>query len=113
MTQHLPIACTLSADDLAARQALIRTVSHEALIDKQQHGPRAVLRFAAGAGVRERVAEIVAAEADCCAFLKMELADEPDAIRLTIEAPADAEPVLDELLQSFEPIRPTPATQAA
>lgn len=110
MTRHVPIACTLSPDGLAARQAEIRAVSREALISKHQDGPRAVLRFAAGAGVRERVAAIVAAEARCCAFLDMELADEPDALRLAIEAPADALPVLEELLRSFEP---APAAHAA
>jgi hypothetical protein len=32
----------------------------------------------------------------------MALGEDPDAIMLTIDAPADAEPVLAELLTSFE-----------
>jgi hypothetical protein len=43
----------------------------------------------------------VAAEASCCAFLAMGVADEADAVALTIEAPEDAEPVLAELVEGF------------
>jgi hypothetical protein len=47
------------------------------------------------------VAEIVAAESECCAFLTMRLRDEPGAIALSIKAPAGAEPVLAGLLEAF------------
>jgi hypothetical protein len=59
------------------------------------------LRFAAGAGVRERVASVVAAETSCCAFLTMRVSDEPGAVVLDIAAPDDAELVLRELVDSF------------
>jgi len=62
---------------------------------------RATLRFAAGAGVRERLAAVVAAEADCCAFLTMGVYDEPDVVVLTIDPPAGAEPMLHELVDAF------------
>jgi hypothetical protein len=58
-----------------------------------------VLRFRIGA--RNALAAIVAAEAQCCAFLSMQLDDEPDAVRLTIEAPPGAEPVLHDLAAAF------------
>ncbi len=63
---------------------------------------RAVLTFEAKPGVRKRLAAIVAAESQCCAFLTMTLTDTPDAITLAIKAPDDAAPVLAELLTSFE-----------
>lgn len=102
MAVPLPIACTLTADELPARLEEIRAVSRAALRAKQRDDSRAVLRFDRQPGVRDRLAAIVAAEAKCCAFLKMTLDDVPEGIRLEIEAPADAEPVLEALLATFE-----------
>jgi hypothetical protein len=103
MTTPLRIACTLSPDALPARLNEILALSREALRSKTTTGTHAVLSFdAAPPGVRNRVAAIVAAESQCCPFLTMTLADEPDAITLTIDAPADAGPLLDELLSAFE-----------
>jgi hypothetical protein len=103
MTAPLPIACTLSAGELPARLDEIRALSRRALRAKTAGGTHAVLSFDPARGVRDRLAAIVAAEAECCAFLTMRLADEPGAITLTIDAPADAAPLLRELLAAFEP----------
>ncbi|HKG03799.1 MAG TPA: hypothetical protein VKB03_11495 [Conexibacter sp.] len=102
MTTFLPIACTLTGDELPARLAEIRALSRQALRSKTTSGVHAVLSFDPAPDVRDRLAAIVAAESRCCAFLTMRLADEPDAITLTIDAPDNAGPVLDELLSSFE-----------
>jgi hypothetical protein len=102
MTAPLPIACTLTADELPARLAEIRAVSRHALRAKAATGTHAVLSFDPAPGVRDRLAAIVAAESRCCAFLTMALVDEPGAITLTIDAPEDAGPVLDALLSAFE-----------
>ena len=59
------------------------------------------MRFAAGAGVRERVTRVVAAESACCPFLAMQVRDDPDAIVLDITAPEDAELVLREPIGAF------------
>lgn len=101
MTSQLPIACTLSAAELPARLDAIRAVGRDALRSKRQDGPRAVLLFDLAPDVEQRLAAIVAAEARCCAFLTMTLAAESDAIVLTIDAPADAGPVLKQLLEAF------------
>jgi hypothetical protein len=105
MTTPLPLACTLTADELPARLDEIRAVSRAALRAKTVTGTRAVLRFDPLPGIRARLTAIVAAEARCCAFLTMTLADEDDALRLTIDAPTDAGPVLAGLLASFEAAR--------
>ena len=102
MTTSLPIACTLTGDELPARLAEIRAVSRQALRTKTITGGYALLSFDPAPGVRDRLAAIVEAESRCCAFLTMRLADDAGAITLTIEAPEDAEPVLAELLASFE-----------
>jgi hypothetical protein len=64
-------------------------------------GTHAELRFAAGAAVRERVERFAAAESQCCAFLTMRIDGAPDEVRLTIDAPEDAETVLAELVDAF------------
>lgn len=101
MPDELPIACSLSATELPKRLQEMGALGRDALLDTRADGTRAQLRFAAGAGVRERVDAIVAAESQCCAFLEMQVADEPDTVVLTIEAPEGAEVVLAELVDAF------------
>lgn len=56
-----------------------------------------VLRFPSDAATRDRLEWIVAAEADCCSFLDLDLAERDGELVPTIAAPADAQPVADEL----------------
>jgi hypothetical protein len=98
---ELPIACSLSASELPARLAQIAQLGRDALVDVELSGTYATLRFAAGAGVRERVTSVVAAESACCAFVAMKVSDKPDAVVLDITAPEDAELVLHELVDAF------------
>ena len=101
MSTDLPLACSLSADDLPRRLALISALGRDALVDRSVDGGAATLRFAADPGVRDRVEAIVAAEARCCAFLRMDVEDEPGAVVLRIDAPEGAEPVLADLVGAF------------
>jgi hypothetical protein len=101
MPDELPIACSLSATELPVRQAQMARLGREALVVARVAGTRAELRFTAGAGVRESVQSFAVAESQCCAFLTMRVDDAPDEVRLTIEAPEDAEPVLAELVDAF------------
>jgi hypothetical protein len=96
MPAELPIACSLTATELPVRLAEMA-----ALVDAHQDATHAELRFGAGAGVRERVEAIVAAESHCCAFVAMHVTGEPDAVVLTVDAPEGAELVLQELLDAF------------
>jgi len=101
MPTELPIACSLGADELAARLAEMVELGRTALLRTETAGAHAELRFARAPGVRKRVDAIVAAESRCCAFLAMRVGDERDAIVLTIEAPTGAELVLRELVDAF------------
>jgi hypothetical protein len=98
---ELPIACSLGAGDLSDRLREMAELGRAALLDVHHEPRRAELRFATGAGVRDRVERIVAAESECCAFLAMSVADEPDVVVLRIEAPDSAEPVLQDLVDAF------------
>ena len=101
MPESLPLACTLSASDLTRRLGDIRAVGDEALVSSEAAGGEAVLRFRAGPGTLAELSRIVAAERECCAFLGLDLAQQPDAVVLTIRAPEGAEPVMHELVAAF------------
>jgi hypothetical protein len=101
MPTELPIACSLSATELPDRLAEIASLGRAALVDARTEPLRAQLRFAAGAGITDRVEAVAAAESRCCAFLTMRVTDEPGAVVLTITAPEGAEAVLAELVDAF------------
>jgi hypothetical protein len=102
MARELPIACSLSAAEFPARMAAIGEVGREGLIDARVHDAEALLRFRAD--VRDRLAEIVAAEARCCAFLTMSLTHAPgeDEVELRIESPPGGEVTMHELVAAFK-----------
>jgi hypothetical protein len=101
MSTELPIACSLSAGELSVRQAQMAELGRDALVGAAVDGGRAELRFTASSRIRERVETVAAAERECCAFLTMRVDEARGEVRLTIEAPEGAEPVLEELVSAF------------
>jgi hypothetical protein len=101
MPEELPIACSLSATDFPVRLAQIESLGHDALVSARVDGAHAELRFAAGAGVRDRVERFAEAEGHCCAFLRFGIADAPDEVLLTVDGLRDAAGVVDELVAAF------------
>ena len=99
MDSNPPIACTLSAADLSARLAEMKRLGQDALLSVDGAG---TLRFRSDAETRARLEAIVAAEAECCPFLHMELREEAGALVLEIRASQGAEPVVAELVSAFE-----------
>src|SRR4051812_49627316 len=103
MSTELPIACSLSATHLPVRRAQMAELGRDALVGAAIAGARAELRFKGASSVRARVERFVAAEGECCAFLTMRVEETPGEMRLTIDAPEGAEPVLEELVAAFGP----------
>jgi hypothetical protein len=101
LATQLPIACSLSGPDLRERLAEIRDLGRAGLISVEREGGRHVLRFHPSAEISRRLARIVEAEADCCAFLAMRIDETPGSVDLTIEGPDGAQPVADELVAAF------------
>jgi hypothetical protein len=101
MTEALPIACSLDADDLEQRLAAIAELGAESLLGHETEGPRHLLRFRSVAATRKRLEEIVAAEAACCAFLDLKLEERGQELVLSIEGPAEAQPMADGLAATF------------
>ncbi|MBA3746454.1 MAG: hypothetical protein H0W96_03055 [Solirubrobacterales bacterium] len=107
MSNDVPMMCSLSAGDLRVRLAEMADLGRTALQTTRIEPLQAQLRFAAGAGVRDRVDAIVVAEAQCCSFLEMRATAEPDTVVLTIDARAGAEVVLAGLVDAFRGEPPT------
>jgi hypothetical protein len=100
MTTEPPIACTLTEAERPARRAEMTVIARD-LVSAETHAAHAVLRLRPAVGTRERVAAFVAAESRCCAFLRMELREDPDALTLTIDGPAGSEPVVREMVAAL------------
>lgn len=112
MSSELPIACSLSGADLAERLARMSDLGRSALFGVERDGTRAVLRFLPDDETAALLAAIVEAEAECCAFLDMRIAPSGDALALTIDAPADARVVVDELVDAFSRLARSPETRS-
>ena len=99
---EIPIACTLSPAQMKGRGDDIRALGRAALVSVECGERHATLGFRPGPEVRERVEAIVAAEAECCAFLDFAVSvGDEDATMVTIEAPEGGEATVRGLAYLF------------
>src|SRR3954471_20107912 len=91
----LPIACTLTPDDMTARLALIEALSADGLISRTATDAGLRVRLQDTPDVEQRTRELVAAESRCCAFLHFSLGREGGELVLDISGPEDARPVIE------------------
>lgn len=98
---ELPIACSLDAAQMKRRGEDIRAFGRAGLIDVERHERPVTLRFRPDPETRDRLAALVAAESQCCAFLDFTIIDERDATVVTIVSPPDGVPVMHELADLF------------
>lgn len=103
-SEPAPVACTLGTRDFRQRLAWIADLNRDALRAQRRDGLRLELTYARAA--LDRVREMVAREQDCCAFLTFHLQQEPDTVRLVIEAPEDARDALDAVFEPFQAREP-------
>jgi hypothetical protein len=92
-----PIACTLGPADYRARRATIDDLTRSALRSRSVIDDGARLTFTGGAETEEALRELIAAEAQCCSFLRMELRHSGDDLLLEVSGPEDAQPIIAEL----------------
>lgn len=92
-----PIACSLSATDLAARKRDIAAIGRDALRSRTPVDGGARLTFAATDTVERQLRAVIAAEAECCSFLDFDLRRDDDALQLVVTGPAEAQPIIEEL----------------
>ena len=106
------IACSLAANDFKQRSAWIHELARKHLRRSRRTPLTLDLTYEAQAA--EQVREMVAKEQTCCSFLRFDLQEKPDAVRLTITAPEKAREAADVLFDHFAPAsvaRPTSDTR--
>lgn len=101
MTEDKPVACSLGAGELAQRFSAIAEIGPYSLISRETEGGRHRLRFRSSAATRQRLEDIVAAEASCCSFLALSLTEKEGELVLSIAAPEEGQVVADELAGAF------------
>ena len=101
MTDPKPVACSLGAGDLQARLTEIAEVGAAGLVAHEENDGGHTLRFRPDPTTRRRLEEIVAAEAECCSFLDLDLTERGGELVLTLAAPEAGQPVADELAIAF------------
>lgn len=92
-----PIACTLTAADLAARKHDLAAFARDRLLSRAPipNGERLVFRLSQD--TEQRLREAIAAEAACCAFLRFDLRVTGAAIEIDVTGPDEAGPIVAEL----------------
>ena len=101
MDQHAAPApsCSLDGRSFRERVASIAAFHARALVSQQRLGRRLVLTYADGSG--HEVADMVARERDCCAFLDFEMRTTGGGTELTVTVPEDHAHNADTLLAPF------------
>jgi hypothetical protein len=101
MTNPKPVACSLESNDLQRRLDEIAAVGAASLIDRGTENGKHRLLFRSDPRTRCRLEEIVAAEAECCSFLDLELTEHGGELVLTLTAPETGQTVADGLAAAF------------
>ena len=77
-------ACSLSAPELADRVSQWRKLRDEALIEETTVEQRIVARFERREDVVLRLRSLIAAESSCCPFLRFDVVEDGDVLRLEV-----------------------------
>jgi hypothetical protein len=91
----MPIACSLSPDRLPARLAFIEALAADGLLERTATAAGVRIRLRDLPDIERRTRELIAAEADCCAFLTFTLRRDQGALVLDVAGPPEARPVID------------------
>ena len=99
LAEPAPIACTLNRAEFTARRTRIVALNRRALKRYRRDDLRLELLYAAEA--RPQVLAMVRGEQTCCSFLTFEIHEEPDALRVIVEAPERAREAADSLFEAL------------
>jgi hypothetical protein len=92
-----PIACTLAPGDYRDRTRALAALAARALRGREQTADGERLVFADSPDTERELRAMIAAEADCCAFLRMDLRRADDGLVLDVAGPQEARPIIAEL----------------
>lgn len=88
------IACTLTSEQKRERMSLIAGLAAEALVGHEPIDGGMRARFRNAPGIEQRVRDLAAAEAQCCASLRFEVHHHASAVLLDITGSPQAQPVI-------------------
>jgi hypothetical protein len=89
-----PIACTLTPAAYAARTEDTAALARRALRSREPLLGGVRLTFEPDPETERQLRDVIAAEARCCAFLRMDLRASDRGLVLDVTGPAEAEPVI-------------------
>lgn len=97
-----PLVCTLEEAELGARIEAWQQVVARATSRRIEDG-RVVATYPKDAQLLARLRELIAAEAECCSFLRFTLEERPDAIVTELRLPDDlAAPMRARVVELFD-----------
>lgn len=89
-----PIACTLTGAEYRGRTADLAALAASALRTREPTDAGERLTFAADPETERALHAAIAAEAECCPFLRMDLERSGDRLVLEIGGPSEARPII-------------------
>ena len=92
-----PIACALTGAEYRERVDALSSLAATALRSREPRDAGERLTFDGSDETERALLDAIAAEASCCAFLRMDLRREGDRLVLDVTGPADARPIIAEL----------------
>lgn len=90
-------ACSLDRTEQAKRLEEIAALASGSLLEAKKTVRGAFLRLEDGQGVQTELRRLIAAESECCPFLRFEMRVTNGEVLLDVSGPADARPLIDEL----------------
>lgn len=98
MSDQEPLVCSLSGPELIDRVTEWQQVSSQALSRKIESG-RVISTFPADAQLLQQLRRLIAAEAECCSFMRFQITEEPDQLTVELRVPEGMEDALAVMLE--------------
>lgn len=89
------MACSLNASEALTRKARWEALAETALIDVRRTSQGARQVYRRDGSVTRELSELIALEAECCAFLDFELVEGEDELVLEVRGPREAGGIID------------------
>ena len=98
-TEHQPLACTLSADELRTRRHWLAGLDRDC-VSREPTAVGIVVRYRRRAGIESELRELVAAESRCCAFLELEIRSAGEFVELEVSGASEAGPIIEAMFEA-------------
>lgn len=92
----VPIACSLSATDMRQRQSDIARLAAASLRSRTAIDGGQRLAFNADGDTADQIDRLVAAEAECCPFLQIDVRRDGELVIVDVTGPVDAQPIIEQ-----------------